>query len=69
MLAEYMKDGRYDPLREIWKEKNLQQFFKEKKDIVNEFIENDDLEVKLANQHLSSKLKKVILEAKGKIPE
>ena len=45
MLAEYMKDGRYDPIREIWKEKNLQQFFKEKKGEVNKFIENDDRKV------------------------
>ena len=45
MLAENMKDGRYDPIREIWKEKNLQQFFKEKKDEVNKFIENDDRKV------------------------
>jgi hypothetical protein len=30
MLEEYEKDGLYDPIREIWKEKNIGQFFKEK---------------------------------------
>ena len=30
MLKEYEKDGLFDPIREIWKEKNIGQFFQEK---------------------------------------
>eukprot|EP00347_Sterkiella_histriomuscorum_P008705 403344067 len=46
ILEEYVKDSKFDPTREIHKEKHLTDFFIQKELLLNNYLANDEQEVK-----------------------
>ena len=42
MLSDYVKDSKFNPQREINKERFIKDFFQQKQYLLNEYLENED---------------------------